>query len=59
VKFDREQIKAPSADQESREGWGFVGVFLNELKTRSTRITTRNCSYWEYVVIQRVYLTSK
>jgi hypothetical protein len=33
---------------------GFVGGFLTELKTRSTRITTKNCTDWAYTVIWRV-----
>jgi hypothetical protein len=37
---------------------GKVGVFLNELITRSTQITTKNCTHGVYAMIQRVYLTS-
>jgi hypothetical protein len=35
------------------------GVFSNELKMRSTRTTTKNCTNWAYAVIQRVYLTTQ
>jgi hypothetical protein len=42
LKFHLEQIKQPCADQISRINWGFVGVFWNELKTSSTRITSKN-----------------
>jgi hypothetical protein len=38
--------------------WGFVGDFLNELKWRSTWITTKNCTNRAYAVIQRVYITT-
>jgi hypothetical protein len=44
------QIQNPNCD------WGFIGVFLNELKTELTWITTKNCTTWAYAMIQRVYL---
>jgi hypothetical protein len=58
VKYGHEQVTTPCADQKSREEWAFVGAVSNEFKTRSTRITAKNCSNWVYAVIQRVYLTS-
>jgi hypothetical protein len=37
---------------------GFVGVFSNKLKTRSTQIMTKNCTKRAYAVIQRIYLST-
>jgi hypothetical protein len=53
---DREN-KTQCAYLKPREEWCFVGVFSNELKTRSTRIMTTNYFKWVHAVIQRVYLT--
>jgi hypothetical protein len=58
LKFHLEQIKQPCTDQISRINWGFVGVFGNELKTSSTRITSKNYTNMAYAMIQRVYLTT-
>jgi hypothetical protein len=44
--------------QNPESGGVLLGFSQNKFKRESTQITTKNCSTWAYVVIQRVYLST-